>query len=483
MAKVTAVIDIGSNSARMAVFKKTSRFGFYLLREEKSKVRISEGAYEHNGELQDFAIDRAINALREYLLIAKSLKARKILCVATSAVRDAPNKYEFLSRVKKELNLNIKVIDGEKEAFFGGVSAANLLFEKNGISMDIGGGSNELSLIENRKVEDTFTLNLGTVRIKELFFDKGDIEGARKYIKKELEKLNKNFNHKNVFGIGGTIRALSQVIMKKTKYPLDILHGFTYSVKEHLEFLEQIITMRNKELLSIGVKPERLDVIRPGTLIFIETLKHLKAERIITSGVGVREGVFLADLLRGHNYKFPENFNPSVRTIVDVYGIDKKRSDYEKKTALKVFDLLKDEYKLDEKYKMHLSYAIKLSSAGEMIDFYKAHKHTDYILLNSLHYGFSHSDRVLISKIIRFYKKKKIKNKEYDKYKFLLPKKEIIEKLCDIFWTAKILNINLSMPELEIKKENKKIIIEGENLYLAKEKLKIKEPFFKLEIV
>ncbi len=483
MAKITAVIDIGSNSARMAVFKKTSRFGFYLLREEKSKVRISEGAYEHNGELQDFAINRAINALREYLLIAKSLKARKILCVATSAVRDAPNKYEFLSRVKKELNLNIKVIDGEKEAFFGGVSAANLLFEKNGISMDIGGGSNELSLIENRKVEDMFTLNLGTVRIKELFFDKYDIEGAKKYIKNELKKLNKNFSHKNVFGIGGTIRALSQVIMKKTKYPLDILHGFTYKVKDHIKFLEQIVSMNDKELLNIGIKPERLDVIRPGTLIFIETLKYLKVEKIITSGVGVREGVFLSDLLRGHNYKFPENFNPSVRTIIDVYNIDRKQASYEKKIALNIFDLVKDEYNLNEKYKMHLSYAITLSRAGELIDYYKAHKHTDYILLNSLHYGFTHEERLLISKIIRFYKKKKIKNKEYEKYKNLLPKKELIEKLCDIFWVAKILNTTLSKPELTIKKENKKIVIKGENLYLAKEKIKNRELFFKLEIV
>ena len=483
MAKITAVIDIGSNSARMAVFKKTSRFGFYLLREEKSKVRISEGAYEHNGELQDFAINRAINALREYLLIAKSLKARKILCVATSAVRDAPNKYEFLSRVKKELNLNIKVIDGEKEAFFGGVSAANLLFEKNGISMDIGGGSNELSLIENRKVEDMFTLNLGTVRIKELFFDKGDIESAKKYIKNELKKLNKNFSHKNVFGIGGTIRALSQVIMKKTKYPLDILHGFTYKVKDHIKFLEQIVSMNDKELLNIGIKPERLDVIRPGTLIFIETLKYLKVEKIITSGVGVREGVFLSDLLRGHNYKFPENFNPSVRTIIDVYNIDRKQASYEKKIALNIFDLVKDEYNLNEKYKMHLSYAITLSRAGELIDYYKAHKHTDYILLNSLHYGFTHEERLLISKIIRFYKKKKIKNKEYEKYKNLLPKKELIEKLCDIFWVAKILNTTLSKPELTIKKENKKIVIKGENLYLAKEKIKNRELFFKLEIV
>ena len=483
MAKVTAVIDIGSNSARMAVFRKTSRFGFYLLREEKSKVRISEGAYEHNGELQDFAINRAINALKEFLLIAKSLKARKILCVATSAVRDAPNRAEFINRVKKELGLKIKVIDGDKEAFFGGVAAANLLYEKNGVTIDIGGGSTEFAKIVNKKVEETISLKLGTVRLKELFFDKNDIDGAREYIKKELSKLGDVFNSKKVFGIGGSIRALSQVIMKKNEYPLDILHGFTYEVKKEIKFLEKIILMSDEELLKIGVKVDRLDVIRPGTLILIEALKYLKAKEVITSGVGVREGVFLTDLLRNDNFHFPNNFNPSVRTIIDVYQIDRKIASYETKIALEIFDLLKDEFNLNEKYKMHLTYAIKLSRAGELIDFYEAHKHTDYILLNSLHYGFRHSDRLLISKIIRFYKRKKIKKKDIEKFKNLLPKKDILEKLCDIFFVAKLININLSMPKVEIVKENGKIIVKGENLYLAKEKLKTKKLFFNLEIL
>ena len=482
MAKITTVIDIGSNSARMAVFKKTSRFGFYLLREEKSKVRISEGAYEHNGELQDFAIKRALKALKEFLLISKSLKSRKILCVATSAVRDAPNKSEFISLVKKELGLNIKVIDGEKEAFFGGVAAANLLYEKSGVTIDIGGGSTEFAFIKNKKIENTISLKLGTVRLKELFFDKKDIEGARKYIRKELEKLGNLFNHKNIFGIGGSIRALSKVIMKKIEYPIDILHGFTYEFEEHKSFLEKILKMSDEELLKIGVKPERLDVIRPGTLIFIEAIKYLKGKKIITSGVGVREGVFLTDLLRNHNHKFPDNFNPSVRTIMDVYQIDKKLASYETKIALNVSDLLKDDFKLDDKYKMHLTYAIKLSRAGELIDFYEAHKHTDYILLNSLHYGFRHCDRLLISKIIRFHKRKKIKKREIEEYKCLLPKKEIVEKLCNIFWVAKLINIDLSMPNVDISKEGKTILISGDNLYLAKERSKTRELFFNLEI-
>ena len=117
MAKITAIIDIGSNSVRMTVFKKTSRFGFYLLKEIKSKVRISEGAYGDGGNLKYQAIDIAISAIGEFLNVAKSYKATKILCVATSAVRDAPNSSAFTSKAKKELGLNIKVIDVAKEAY------------------------------------------------------------------------------------------------------------------------------------------------------------------------------------------------------------------------------------------------------------------------------------------------------------------------------------------------------------------------------
>jgi exopolyphosphatase/guanosine-5'-triphosphate,3'-diphosphate pyrophosphatase len=240
--------------------------------------------------------------------------------------------------------------------------------------------------------------------------------------------------------------------------------------------------MDDDELLKIGVKPERLDVIRPGVLIFTELLEFLEAKQVITSGVGVREGVFLSDLLRHDNYKFPENFNPSVRTIIDVYQIDTKLSSFETKIALELFDLLKDDFKLDDKYKLHLTYAIKLSRAGELVDFYEAHKHTDYILLNSLHYGFRHCDRLLISKIIRFYKRKKIKKREIEKFKCLLPQKSDIEKLCNIFWVAKLVNINLSRPEVDIKKEGNDIIITGKDLYLAMERSKNRDLFFNLII-
>ena len=472
MAKITAVIDIGSNSARMAVFKKTSHFGFVLLKEIKSRVRISEGAYENGGNLQDFAINRAINALREFLIIAKSLKARKILAVATSAVRDAPNKSIFLNKAKKELGLNIKVINGNKEAFFGAVAASNLLPNNNGISIDIGGGSTEFALIKNKKIIDKISLKLGTVRLKELFFDKNDIKGAKEYINSELSKLPEEFISNTIFGIGGTIRALSKSIMKKNEYPLDILHGFNYNFKKEEEFFNLIINSTNSELKSLGFKDERLDVIKEGTLILLQAIKKIKAKEIITSGVGVREGVFLSDLLRNSNYMFPKNFNPSVRSIEDIYQIDKKTSTYETNLALKIFEILKPLHKIDEKYKFHLKYAIKLSTAGSYIDFYSSHKHTHYVLLNSLNYGFSHEDRILIAKTIRYNKKKKIEKEYLSIYKQLAPEKKVLETLCFIFWLTKTLNKNLSNQKLDIILDEKDtLVVRGENLYLAKEEL------------
>jgi exopolyphosphatase/guanosine-5'-triphosphate,3'-diphosphate pyrophosphatase len=157
---------------RMVVFKKTSRFAFHLINETKSKVKISENSYANDGYLQDIPMQRAYDALESFLNIASGLKSRKILCVATSALRDAPNSKIFLSKVKKNLKLSIKIIDGTKEAYLGAVATSNLLYHKNFLNLDIGGGSTELAIINNKNIEKTVSLKIGTVRLQELYFNK-----------------------------------------------------------------------------------------------------------------------------------------------------------------------------------------------------------------------------------------------------------------------------------------------------------------------
>jgi len=438
MAKVTTIIDIGSNSMRMVVFKKTSRFAFHLINESKSKVKISEGCYENNGNLQPIPMQRAYDALKSFLEIAKNLKSRKILCVATSALRDAPNRKEFISKVSKELKLNIKVIDGKQEALYGGIATSNLIDCKNFTTVDIGGGSTEFAFITNGNITNTVSLNIGTVRIQELFLKYNDIEGAKKYILNELQSITDKMP--TIVGLGGSARALSRIIKNNEDYPLDNLHGFTYNAKDKLPFFKNIINAQStKELKTLGVQKDRYDTIMPGTIIFKMILKHFDVNKVITSEVGVREGVYLSDILRTSNYKFPNNFNVSVRSLLDRFVEDERQSAYLGNNARKMFNILEPLHNLDEKYRSILVIASKLEQIGISLNFDRNEDHAFWYILNGLTYGFTHEDKMLIATIARFTKKSLPKKKNLEKFQSLLPD---IKVVC---WLNFMLTLNISL--------------------------------------
>jgi exopolyphosphatase/guanosine-5'-triphosphate,3'-diphosphate pyrophosphatase len=466
MSKVTTIIDIGSNSMRMVVLQKSSRFSFSLINETKSRVKISEGCYENNGNLQDIPMQRAYESLKSFLNISHALKSRKIICVATSALRDAPNSKVFISRVQKELGLNIKVIEGEKEAYYGGVAALNLLHDNTFITMDIGGGSTEFSFIRDGKIEKSISLNIGTVRIKELFFNKDDIEGAKKNI---LDNLKKIFElgieiPKKVVGIGGSIRAFSKIVMAKNDYPLDILHGYTYNVKDEVSLFNKIINARNNDdLKSVGVKKDRFDTIKEGTFIFKTILDELNIKEVVTSGVGVREGVYLTDLLRNSNHKFPENFNVSVRSLLDRFQIDEKQSAYLGSNAGKIFDVLKPMHNLDDKFRTLLVIASKLHSIGSTLNFYKSNDNAFDFILNGLNYDFLHTSRVVVAHTIKFSKKSLPSKSDILKYQELLPSLEVMQWMSFMISLNIAINQDLSRPKVEYVLNNNTLEIDLSN--------------------
>ena len=421
MAKRTAVIDIGSNSVRIVIYERTSRFAFHLLRQAKSRVRIGEGAYNHNGHLTDKAIQRAFETLQEYVTLAKTYKCRKILSVATSALRDAPNKNIFINKVSKELGINIRVIDGDQEAYLGGIAALNMLENKNGVTIDIGGGSTELALINNGSVIKTSSLNIGTVRLKELFLAQNDLKGATNFIQESARTLHEDFSNQPIIGIGGSIRAISNAYLKKTHHPIKVLHGFHYKVKQILPFAASIIQASESELTKLEIRSDRFDVIGSGALIFTQLLEHLQAKTVIVSSVGVREGVYLKDFLRTQSDdRFPHAINPSMRSLIDRYISDESSSKLLKKCTLQLFDLLHQELKLPMKYRELLSISAQLSEIGIELNYYDFERHSFYLILHSL-YGFSHEDTLLIATLVRYHTKKKPSKKFKEKYEALLP--------------------------------------------------------------
>ena len=484
MAKRTAIIDIGSNSARLVIFEKTSRYGFHLICEQKSKVRIGEGAYEKEGYLQPIGIKRAYLTLKSFLHTIDKYQTHKTLCVATSALRDAPNGKEFVQWIQKELGLYIKIIDGNKEARYGGIAAVNLLPIHEGISIDIGGGSSDMTLMKDGHIIDTYSLNLGTVRLKELFFDKGlsakEInEKAKAYIQDELKHLPVHFKHHLAIGIGGTARTLSKGIMKQVAYPLDKLHAFTYSVKKHKAYLDAIPLSSAKNLKQFGLKKNRYDTIREGTLIFNEILAHIGTKTVISSAVGVREGVFLDQLLKDDNLKFPSNINPSIVSILDRFKplvtIEKKRKT-KLKLASTLYSVLQKGINDNKQYEKELLWAVKLSSIGQTLTIYRSHQHAFYIAMQELNYGFTHEEILLISSLLRMFGKELLNKPLFEHYETLLPPKQTILWLSFIYTLTVLLHEASNSANITFEYENQTLRIHSNKpLYLAKEKVKALE--------
>ena len=473
MAQCTAIIDIGSNSMRMAVVQKTSRFAFHIIHEVKSSVRLSEAAYTNNGHLQKSAMDRTASALGEFLLIARSFKARKILCVATSALRDAPNATEFITRIRQEHSLNIKVIDGAREAYLGGMACANLLPPMNAISVDVGGGSSEFAQMNNAKVEKMFSLNIGTVRLKELFMDHGDIEGAVRYIDDALNTLPFE-STQTLIGVGGTFRALTRSLMKKEQYPLKKLHGYPTTKEAFETFTNAIMEASPKKLKSLHIKPDRFDTIKPGTLILQRIAHHLNAQMLICSGVGVREGVYLSDLLRNAKDQFPQNYNPSLRYLLDSYATFSNHSVECSALAKRLFTLMHTHLDLPQSYRTELVMAAKLLPIGLGVRYYAYQKHSHYLALNALDYGLTHSQIALVSHLLLF-KKGHTSSDLIPKnsYGTLLPVHKTVNALYTILWLSHILLAQRSSAQsLTLSFSDGQLTVSGKDLYLAREQLK-----------
>ncbi|CAA6816923.1 MAG: Exopolyphosphatase (EC [uncultured Sulfurovum sp.] len=474
MNQCTAVIDIGSNSARLVIYQKSSKYGFHLICERKSKVRIGEGAYEKKGYLQDVGIQRAYLALKEFIATTQYYPIDKILCVATSALRDAPNAKEFTTWIKKELNLDIEVIDGKKEALFGAIAAKNLLPVHDGITIDIGGGSSDLSLLKNSKVIQTYSLNIGTVRLKELFFDKNrPVEEARAFIKKELQRLPSIFKSNQAIGIGGTARTLSKAIMKVEAYPFGNIHAFSYKVADHMEYFQNISDAKPNLLKYLHLSKGRFDTIREGTLIWEEILLQIEAKEVITSGVGVREGVFLHDFLKDNNLQFPKDINPSVQSILDRFETHHVDIPKRKENSEKLFNLFLENKQIENKHLKELLYATELSTSGYRFNIYKSYEHTFYVAIQEFNYAVTHKELVLTAMILRLGGKNLHDKEIYKKYKKLLPKKETLEFLSFIYSITNTLYDQTALKDFTFTFEkNRLTIIADGSLYLVEESLK-----------
>ena len=271
-----AVIDIGTNSTRLLIYRFD---GQGQIRRVDRAVRYTRMGQDVNqtGKLHPEAMQRNTAALTDYKKITAEygIPDESVFIFATSAMRDAENSPAYIQKVRDELNWQISVIPGEREADLGfkGVSQC---FDGDILVFDIGGGSTELILGSDDRIIAKKSINMGCVRSTEKYILNdppilSELDAVRSEALKNVEAVLSEFpqsDFKTLVGIGGTATTLSAMKQAMTDYDSEKIHQSVLTIEEVRILLDRLRQMPLSERQTVpGLAPQRADVIIAGLCI------------------------------------------------------------------------------------------------------------------------------------------------------------------------------------------------------------------------
>jgi exopolyphosphatase / guanosine-5'-triphosphate,3'-diphosphate pyrophosphatase len=408
-----AIIDVGSNSFRLIVITYLPDFHFQITDEVRESVRLVQGL-SATGMMRAQPMDHAVETMRLYAAFCKASGITNIHAVATSAVREAKNREPFLERIKRESGITVRVLSGEEEAYYGYLSAENSTTLRNGFVLDLGGGSVEITRVDNRRFTDSVTLTLGAVRTTEEFLSeipvsKGAVNKLRKHVRDQLESL-KWFETRpgtRLIGQGGSLRNMAHIAQRFIDYPMDELHGYVLKdtdLRRGIDLLEPLTVEQRRNVP--GMKPDRADISLAGAIVIEECMKYAGYDRLTVCGQGLREGVFYEHFLEGNDPPIFEDVRKaSVMNVAHLYHYQEAHVEHVERLALRLFDQLSDDPLMGKNERELLWAACMLHDIGMSIDYNDHHRHGYYLILNSGLPGYSHRELALIALMVRYHRK------------------------------------------------------------------------------
>lgn len=418
-ARRVAVIDMGSNSWRVVVFEYVPNLSFKLIDEVQEGVRIGEGMADLN-VLRPAAMDRAARAAGIFAGFCAASGISDIIAVGTSAIRDAQNQARFLQRMEKEAGLQVRVLSGEEEAWYGYLAAVNSTTLENGFVIDLGGGSLQIIRVEGRRSVQAVSFPLGAVRLTEGFLKSDpatnkEMNALSEMLRGQFRKLGWLAREEGMqlIGEGGNVRLLARLQQKRTLYPLDILHGYelhSAQVDEVKDALARVPVSQRKRV--DGMKPERADISLAGAIVVQELLRASGFESLTISSQGVREGLFYERFFSDDRPEgvplFKDVRRANVLNLGHVYRFQERHADHIAHLTLQMFDQLPAAlHSLRPEERDILWAASMLHDIGMSIDYHDHHKHGSYLVLNSGLPGYTHREIALVALLIRYHRKGK----------------------------------------------------------------------------
>lgn len=305
MKKCISAIDMGTNSFHLVIVEVRQNGSFKIIDREREVIRLGSRCKNGFSIISEGEIEKAIDILIEFGKIARFYNA-EIRAIATSAVREAKNKNEFIERIQDSTGISVEAIEGKDEAelIYLGIQNVIDVKKKRILCVDIGGGSTEFLLGEKGESEFAESIKVGAVRLSKMFFpdyilEEAAIEMCRKYIRDKMNACaNLHTEHKFDFVVGtsGTIIAAAAIIHYKrfNKFKKS-LNGFTFSAKELFDLTAEVLKCKSPvdRLFIEGMEIKRADIIPAGLLILCEAFETFNLREMTVSENALREGIIV----------------------------------------------------------------------------------------------------------------------------------------------------------------------------------------------
>ena len=402
-----AIIDIGSNSARLVISHIYKSGAYNMVYNQKEALRLSQKVDASN-MLTEEAFTSTIDTLQSFAHMCKIYKVDRTIAVATAAIRNADNGSELVAKVAEATGIQLHIITGSTEAYISYLGVINTLDVKNGIIFDLGGGSTELILFKNRKILESVSLPMGAVNTTGMFNTRNEMPAnvfsdINVFIMSRLAQYPwLKQNGLPLIGVGGTARTVAKIIQRAKKYPATKIHNYTFSSQVYRSFFNKLrVTNLEQRKKISGLSNERSDIILAGSSIISCLIEATGATKLITSGCGLREGLF-------YDYYSQSNDVPLIadnilerrrENLLKLYEDDTEHARHITKLAMAMFDGWKDLHKVRKSYRRLLETAALLHDIGITINFYSHARHSAYMIQNAKLFGLTHKEQIITSAI------------------------------------------------------------------------------------
>lgn len=420
-----AAIDLGTNSFHMIIVEESPQKGIVEIDRVKDMICIGRGSISTK-MLDEEAMQSGIAALKNFLVLAShhGVASENVIAFATSAIREAKNSGDFIRRVKEETGLKIKIISGKEEAEFiyYGVRNAVKIGNSSDLLFDIGGGSVEFVLVNQKGLQLLESRKIGVARMCERFvasepIASHDIKMLEQYFTAEMVTAVEKASQLKVtraIASSGTAQNIARMIQSmKGSQSETSLNNSTFTRTEFQALYQAILPLGAAERKKItGLDEKRVDLIVPGLILVDMIFRLFNLTEIVISDSALREGMvlhYLKHRLQSGTKRSSDDEldirRESVYELAFRCGWTRNHAEHVARLSLQLFDKLSLLHHLDESYRELLEYASLLHNIGAFIAISSHHKHSQYIILNGELRGFSPLETEIIAHVARYHRK------------------------------------------------------------------------------